>query len=49
MFFFETSAKTGKNIEEIFMASINEINQKINKNLYELSNEVISINISLVG
>ena len=48
MIFFETSAKTGKNIEEIFLSSINNINNKINNNYYDLSNEVASFKYRVV-
>ena len=39
MLFFETSAKTGKNIEEIFMNSSYEIAKRINNGFYDLTNE----------
>ena len=38
MLFFETSAKTGKNIEEIFIKSSNEIAKKIESGFYDLTN-----------
>ena len=39
MLFFESSAKTGKNIEEIFINSSYEIAKRINKGFYDLTNE----------
>ena len=39
MLFFETSAKTGKNIEEIFMNSSYEIAKRIENGFYDLTNE----------
>ena len=39
LLFFETSAKTGQNIEEIFVKSSNEIAKRISENFYDLSND----------
>ena len=39
MIFFETSAKTGKNIEEIFTNSSYEIAKRIENGFYDLTNE----------
>ena len=38
MLFFETSAKTGKNVEELFKQSVKVIDQKIKENYYDLEN-----------
>jgi small GTP-binding protein len=43
MLFFETSAKTGKNIEEIFLKSSMEISKKIDSGFYDLSNDSCGI------
>jgi Ras-related protein Rab-2A len=43
MLFFETSAKTGKNIEEIFIKSSNEIAKKIESGFYDLTNDSCGI------
>ena len=37
--FFETSAKTGENVEKIFEDSAKEINNKINQGYYDLEND----------
>ena len=39
MIFFECSAKTGKNIEQIFMESTKEVSKRIKEGFYDLSNE----------
>ena len=41
--FYETSAKTGKNVEEIFKNSANEIANKIQQGYYDLENEACGI------
>ncbi len=41
MLFFECSAKTGYNIEEVFTESAKEISKKISNNYYDLSNDVL--------
>ena len=41
--FYESSAKTGKNVEEIFLNSANEIDKRINQNYYDLDNEACGI------
>ena len=56
MYFFETSAKTGVNIENLFLKSVETINKRIQEDFYDLStgncgikigNEVNSDNIVL--
>ena len=43
MLFFETSAKTGKNVEELFKESVKVIDQKIKENYYDLENDSCGI------
>ena len=43
MIFFETSAKTGKNVEELFKQSVKVIDQKIKENYYDLENDSCGI------
>lgn len=42
MIFYETSAKSGKNIEEMFLVSVKDVNEKIKSNYYDLSTDVSS-------
>ncbi len=46
--FFECSAKTGFNIEEVFCESAKQIARKINEGYYDLSNEVMLIMINYI-
>ena len=39
MLFFETSAKTGKNVEELFKQTVIIIDKKIKENFYDLEND----------
>ena len=43
MIFFETSAKTGKNVEEVFVESAKHIAKKINEGYYDLDNDSCGI------
>ena len=43
MMFFETSAKTGENVDKIFIDSAKEINKKINEGYYDLESDVCGI------
>ena len=43
MLFFETSAETGKNIEEIFIKAAYEIAKRIDKKFYDLDNDSCGI------
>ena len=43
MIFLETSAKTGENVEKIFVDSAKEINNKINEGYYDLESDVCGI------
>ena len=43
MMFFETSAKTGKNVDEIFYRSAENIAKKIDENYYDLESESCGI------
>ena len=47
MMFFEVSAKTGSNIENVFVQSAMEIATKIESNTYDLSNESCGIKVGL--
>ena len=40
---FETSAKDGINVEEIFLNTANEISKKIEQNYYDLENDTCGI------
>ena len=39
MVFFKYSAKTGKNVDDIFIESTKEITKRIKSGFYDLSNE----------
>ena len=43
MLFIETSAKTGQNIENLFMKSVEVINERINDGYYDLSTNTCGI------
>ena len=43
MKFYETSAKTGKNVNEIFYDSVDEIAKRLDQNYYDLENEPCGI------
>ena len=43
MLFFETSAKTSYNIEEVFSASAKEIAKKIDNNFYDLTSDMCGV------
>ena len=43
MMFFETSAKDGINVEEIFLNSANEISKRIGQGFYDLENDTCGI------
>lgn len=43
MLFFETSAKMGYNIEEVFTASAKEISKRIDSGYYDLSSDTCGI------
>ncbi len=43
MLFFETSAKTSYNIEEVFSTSAKEISKKIETGYYDLTNDACGI------
>ena len=43
LMFFETSAKTGDNVDKIFEESAKEINRKINEGYYDLESDVCGI------
>ena len=45
MLFYETSAKTGKNINEVFMNSCSEIAKKINNGFYDLNRDTCGIKV----
>ena len=43
MQFYETSAKTGENVDSIFLNSADEIARKIDQNYYDLENDSCGI------
>ena len=47
MLFFESSAKTGDNINEIFTKSVTQISKNIINNVYNLENESCGIRVGL--
>ena len=49
MLFFETSAKSAYNINELFMTSAKDIAKKIETGFYDLSNDNCGIKKGLLG
>ncbi len=47
MLFFETSAKTNYNIDEVFNESVKQISKKIEKNYYDLSSDISGIKVGM--
>lgn len=47
MLFFETSAKNGNNIEDVFVESARAIAQKIDEGYYDLTNDTCGIKIGI--
>ena len=47
MLFYETSAKTGLNINEIFNKSVESIAEKINQGYYDLESDSSGIKVGL--
>ena len=43
LLFFETSAKTGENVDKIFEDSAKEINKKLNEGYYDLESDICGI------
>ena len=43
MLFYETSAKSGQNVDKIFQDSAKEINNKINEGYYDLESDICGI------
>ena len=43
MLFFETSAKSGENVEDVFVKSADEIARKIDQGYYDLENDACGI------
>ena len=43
MIFYETSAKTGTNVEEIFLKSAENISNRIKEGYYDLTNDACGI------
>ena len=43
MKFYETSAKTGENVNDIFNDSVDEIAKKMDQNYYDLENDMCGI------
>ena len=48
MMFYETSAKTGKNVNEIFENTVNNISKKIEENYYDLENDSCGIKVGMI-
>jgi Ras-related protein Rab-2A len=48
MMFFETSAKSGKNVDEIFYRSAESIAKRIEENFYDLENESCGIKTGIM-
>ena len=47
--FFETSSKTGINVDEVFVQSANIILKRIDEGYYDLGNEICGIKKSIIN